>query len=287
MMKIHTDKRNMSDTEKQRSNLALKKMIVYLLYALNSIPFGVTQWNLRSFIHLSFTVVFDTAGFDVLVLPIYGIIIDKHLRQNLPKVFQLSMYTMTFFPLVNGVLFLYKSWMKEGTPMILNTLHEKCDSLHWSLKSKFWALIMNLLGLGGVAVVILGIIDNLQEDSINKISQQYPFAQSKNRITILVYVYVIYKLYLEVLWVLFTPFLTYIFIHLIILCESIQSSLKELVENETIYNHNGFERFIDKIKDVLNVVSFVDETYNINIGVYILMGMVRCVTDIYLYIMSF
>ena len=281
-MKIHTE---MIDTSKplKISKLKFSKLITFLLYVLNWIPFyDMDGCTMIFIVYTVFIISFHLFGEMVSILIIY-LTLNKMDAVPAPRFFVASMICVGIFPFINATLFLSKSWRKSGTRKVLKILHENNPhSTNLSSNYKMFITIINIFVLAGLIHKALEIGATFRSTHIIVIQGFNHVIKSFTTKHAITYVSLIYRFYLETLWILFPAFLFYIFIHLCSMLDHLHKSVEKNITNGTIYTHNTFENVTQRMKYLFGVISLADETYNFNIGVYLVMAIVNSCVGLYL-----
>ena len=284
-MKIHTDNTAASKPLSNNSKFNFSKLPTFLLYILNWIPFCDTDRCTIIFIlNTVFTILFHLLGEMTSILIIYQTRVKLH-DVPAPRIFVASLICVGIFPFVNATLSLFKSWRKTGTRKVLKIIHENnCQSTLLSPNSKMFITIMNLF-------VVIGLVHKVTETGTTFGSTYAIVMEGHNHFIksvitrkAIAYAALIYRFYLETLWILFPAFLFYIFIQLFSMLDHLQKSLEINITNGTIYTNNTFDNFTNRIKYLFGIISLVDETFNFNIGVYLMMAVINSSAEPYLLI---
>ena len=196
-----------------------------------------------------------------------------------PRIFLASLICVGTFPFINATLFLYKSWRKMGTRQVLKIIHENNRQ---STDSKIFITIMNLFVVTGLIHKVFQTEATFRSTRVLVMDKDNYFIKSVSTEQVITYYWLIYRFYLETLWILFPAFLFYIFIQLCSMLDRLQKSLEKNITNGSIYTNNTFEKFTQRIKNIFGVISLVDETYNFNIGVYLMMSIINSCAELYL-----
>ena len=275
---IHTETDDVSKPPKS-SKLNFSKLTTLLLYLLNWIPVFDTDLCPKLLIlYAVSTILFHLFGEVASLLIIYQTV-AKMDAVPAPRIFLASVICVGIFPFINATLFLCKSWRKTGTRNVFKIIHENNGQ---STNSKIFITIMNLF-------VVTGLIHKVIETAAT-FRSTHPIVMTEHNYLIksvsiekaIAYASLIYRFYLETLWILFPAFLFYIFIQLCSMLDHLQKSLDKNITNETIYSNNTFEKFTQRIKHIFGVISLVDDTYNFNTGVYLMMAIINSCAELYL-----
>ena len=274
---IHTETDDVSKPPKS-SKLNFSKLTTLLLYLLNWIPvFDTDRCSKLLIFYAVFTILFNLFGEMASLLIIYQTV-AKMDAVPAPRIFLASLICVGIFPFINATLFLCKSWRKTGTRKVLKIIHENNGQ---STNSKLFITILNLFVVTGLIHKVIETRATFRSTYAIVLAEHNYFIKSDPTEQVIAYASLIYRFYLETLWILFPAFLFYIFIQLCSMLDHLQKSLDKNITNGTIYSNNTFEKFTQKIKHIFGVISLVDDTYNFNTGVYLMMAIINSCVELY------
>ena len=253
-MKISNDK-----TEVIGKTFSISKIPVYLMYLLFWIPHrSDKKWKHAVGITIC---VIHLLGFVVMIIRLYAI---TKFYQSIPQIPVYLMLVPTVGSLIFDYLFVYKSWIKYDSSEILSLLDKSSMPKAWDAKHKILVTCLT----GNVILLVTLRIWSLGEPFYDSIKTLIFEFITENEITkdYLAFSTAIYSYYVNTISHLFPVYISYVCICINIIIIKLHKLLDDLTENNNALTINEtMEKFMRHLNIVMNLVSKVDDIYNVNI----------------------
>ena len=267
---------------KKDSKLSLSNIPIYILYTSSWIPFTTWDDNRHKFIfHSTCILLFHITGISMLILYLYGIHTSK-LMSVAPVVLLYTLSVTDSLMMIQGFLFLYKSWCKRKTQKIIKLLDENVAPRMWSAKYKLLMVVITYLACVSVCGRnIVWFYATVKDNRLPMIV--YHFGGGHHLKNVLYMAHLVYMIYCIILFHMLPTFVVHISISLLTIIKDLKMKLNEIIENIDAVNANEkFDAVIKKFNRLINLIRIIDETYNIDIGWHMLSSVNNVICFIYL-----
>ena len=256
-------------SKEDRKRYCFSKTPVYVLYLLNWIHPMLRERNICRYIMATIvTLIIHICGSLLVILEVYGIATSKT-AQSMPIPLMYQVCSQPIFLTINSAVFLFISWFREKTKIILKMLDERQTPFCWSANYKFYILGLMCFSFGALSLKVHVNYNNYVEYDARKIIT-FHFVDGYIIKNYLAHGFLIYLIYLYSICYMFPVYIAYICICLNNNITTLQCHLSKMKDRSddviTI-----FGAFVKQFNDFVSFIEKIDETYRINIGWYIMM----------------
>ena len=245
------------EIKNRKPGFTSSKLPVYILYIFNWIPYK-SDTSKCSYIQALIILIIHVTGVLTFFSFIYGVL--STIGQNAPIILKYIFITLHLYYQVNTFLFMYNSWIRKKTTLILELLDQNSLPYLWPAKHKIYLFLM-MLFIGGNFGSLFIFIFYVQDYKIKKVIFSF-LGDNKD---IIGYLHQIYFLYTGIFCCILPVFISYICTCLNIMIDNLKTTLK-VMENTVEISTEDFQAFLKNLDQMIDMVSMIDECFSINIG---------------------